>query len=108
MGGLPLDNQEIFYEREKRFETLKSTKNSRYNLRYDFYLPTFNVLLEFDGEQHFSPRDHWGGQKAFERLQENDRKKNDWASESGLRLIRISFDQSEYLEDILTQEILSK
>ena len=38
----------IDFQMEYSFPNLKSEKN--YLLRYDFYLPSFNRLIEFDGE----------------------------------------------------------
>jgi len=40
----------IPYVREKTFSELKNGI-----LRYDFYLPTFNILVEIDSMLHFKP-----------------------------------------------------
>jgi len=39
----------IRYEQQKVFKDLKCN----WFLRYDFYLPEYNILIEYDGEQHF-------------------------------------------------------
>lgn len=47
-----LDSLEIVYEKEKKFDTCLSPKGNP--LRFDFYLPDYNCLIEYDGQQHFS------------------------------------------------------
>jgi len=46
-----LDKYDIIYEVEKKFDDLISDKNRK--LRYDFFISEFNLLLEYQGEQHF-------------------------------------------------------
>ncbi len=92
------------YEREKSFEGLVSGENSRYRLRWDFYLPDYKGFIEFDGQQHFLPNPHWGGEKAFRRVQRNDAIKNKWANENGFHLVRIRYDQVEEIQTILETE----
>lgn len=38
----------IQYEREKSFVKLRNGK-----LRFDFFIPSINTILEYDGRQHF-------------------------------------------------------
>ena len=45
------DDNLINYVSEKTFEDLKGKK--KHNLRYDFYLPDYNILIEYHGGQHF-------------------------------------------------------
>lgn len=87
----------IRFEREKKFDDLRGkTANSR--LRFDFFLPEYSTLIEFDGHQHFSPVRIKGRlteeQAAIEFLRtvRNDHKKTSYARECGLGLIRIRFD----------------
>jgi hypothetical protein len=39
----------ISYEKEKTFSTLKNPKTNK-ALRFDFYLPQLNTIIEYDGE----------------------------------------------------------
>lgn len=45
----------IEYEKQKTFDTLINPKTNK-KLRFDFYLPSYNLLIEFDGEQYFKYR----------------------------------------------------
>ncbi len=47
-------------------------------LTFDFYLPDYNLCIEFDGRQHFEPVEHFGGQKEFESCVKRDNLKNNW------------------------------
>ena len=38
----------VRFEREKTYTDLKGGR-----FRFDFYLPAYNILIEYDGEQHF-------------------------------------------------------
>ena len=52
-------------------------------LRFDFYLPTYNLCIEYDGEQHFSPIDfankgsEWAN-SSFNQNQKRDEIKNQY------------------------------
>ena len=48
-----LKENNIDFEQEKKFSSLIGKKNSNY--RFDFYLPKHNLLIEYDGKQHFMP-----------------------------------------------------
>lgn len=77
------------YEIEKTFEGLKYKKL----LKYDFYVESLNLLVEYDGEQHFIPIELWGGDKKLKILQLRDSLKNKYAKDNGIDLLRIRFDE---------------
>jgi len=94
---------QIAFERERKFDTLVSQKNDSYKLRCDFFLPGKDVIIEFDGQQHFFPNEMWGGQEALINLQANDARKDDWAAENGYIMVRIRYDQIEEINSILSE-----
>lgn len=51
----------ISYLSQYRFEDLRGINNGV--LSYDFYLPNHNVLIEFQGKQHDTSIDFFGGEK---------------------------------------------
>lgn len=97
----------IGYEREKTFDGLRSVTTRNQFLRYDFFVPDANMLIEFDGPQHFKLIEHWGGELAFRALVANDRRKNAWANERGYRLVRIGFTDEERIEEMLAAHLCS-
>ena len=58
-----LDMHNIEYEPQKFFDDLKGVKNRV--LTFDFYLPRFNLLIEFQGKQHEKPIEYFGGEEQF-------------------------------------------
>ena len=73
-------------------------------LRFDFYIPKFNLFIEYDGKQHFEPVDYFGGEEALKHTQKNDKIKNEWADKNNYKLIRIPY--YEDVNDVLTRELL--
>jgi hypothetical protein len=77
--------------REKTFTDCVNSKQggSCRKLRFDFYLPNQNTLIEYDGEPHFVKSGNYG--KKFETGQENDTIKNKYCRDKGIKLIRIHY-----------------
>lgn len=107
-----LDRHNIRYVREKRFPDLVgSTSNSR--LRYDFWLPDYNCLIEYDGEQHFEPINIKGRLSSdqivpkFQAIRRNDAMKNQYARDHGIELIRIPYNNSISDRNALIESHLS-
>ena len=60
-------------------------------LRYDFFLPNYNRLIEFDGKQHYESVTYFGGENEYISRKNNDVKKNKYAFEHGIDLVRIPY-----------------
>ena len=80
-------------------------------LPFDFYLPEYNVLIEYDGKQHFEPVNFYGcpdesAIKNYNDLKINDKIKNDYCENHNITLIRISYkikNINEYLKNKLIE-----
>lgn len=83
-----------FFEEQVRFDDCRYKKP----LPFDFYLPTMNTLIEFDGEQHDRPVDRWGGVEAFKIQSKRDKIKDNYCTKKQIELIRI-----KYYDDIETK-----
>lgn len=81
-----LDKFNIKYERSKKFDDCKLISK----LPFDFYLSDYNICVEFDGIQHFEPRDRFGGIEEFNKVALRDAKKTQYCLDNNIRLIRIS------------------
>lgn len=77
------------------------------HLYCDGYFNKLNLVIEFDGVQHRKPVDAFGGEKAFNRLQQNDKLKGELLNKNGIKLIRISSNSKWYDKDYI-REILIK
>ena len=78
-----LDNNNIEYEYEKHFDSLK-------NKSFDFYIPSLNIAVECQGIQHFEPVDFFGGEKAFLKQKESDRIKKEFCKNNSINIIYVS------------------
>lgn len=70
-------------------------------LRPDFYLPDYNLIIEYDGEQHFKSIEIFGGVERFEKTQELDALKTQLCEEHNIKLVRISYTQFNEIERII-------
>ena len=65
------------------------------NLRFDFAIienDAIVCLIEFDGIQHYSDRSGvWNREDSLERRQERDNRKNKWAMDNNIPLVRIPY-----------------
>jgi len=96
-----LSDNDIVYQREKTFEGCKRI----YNLKFDFYIPHCNILIEANGKQHYESVDFWGGEKGFKIRQERDGIKRDYCTKQNIRLIEISYLDEDIIENTLAKEL---
>lgn len=91
-----LNDNNILFEKEYYFEDLK-TKDGHY-LRFDFKIE--NVLIEYQGIQHYKAVNFFGGEEQFKIQQKYDNMKRQYCKEHGLILIEIPYydiDKINYL-----------
>lgn len=96
-----LDQNCIEYIRGKKFDNCRGTGNIKRMLSFDFYLPKYNLLIEYDGEQHFKIVNYWGGKEGFKLRQINDEIKNVYAKNQNIKLLRIKYTEIKNIEKIL-------
>lgn len=58
---------------------------------YDFYLPEYNTIIEYNGIQHYKPIKFFGGQEAFEYLQSRDKIKKQYCLENQIKLLILHY-----------------
>lgn len=75
-------------------------------LPFDFYLPEYNLLIEYDGKQHYTPIEFFGGKKEFEYQAIRDGIKNEYANEQNIVLLRIPYTVTGSSLEILLDEYL--
>ena len=72
-------------------------------LRCDFYLNVRNIVIEFNGEQHYKSNSFFGGEEGLKKVQESDKLKEDYCKKNniGFEVIRFDEDVTERLNKIL-------
>ena len=101
------EEKKLHYEYQKQFEWLKDKKP----LKLDFYLPDFNVAVECQGEQHFYPVKHFGGEKKLIKNIKRDKLKKELCDMHGIKILYFSnlkIDDKDIIRDLdkLMEEIV--
>lgn len=73
-------------------------------LPFDFYLPDYNTLIEFDGRQHFGETDYFT--YSFEETKKHDEIKNTYCKANGIYLMRIPYWNMDKIEAILDNKLI--
>jgi hypothetical protein len=69
-------------------------------LYFDFYVPKYNLLIEFDGIHHFKPV---YGEAKLKDQKHRDKVKDKWCSKRGWPLLRINCFQMDKIEDYICE-----
>jgi len=80
----------IIFHKQKIFDDCIGLKNK---LPFDFYIPSINLCIEFDGVQHFIPT---FGTVRFKTTKRNDTIKTNYAKQNGICLLRISYKENVF------------
>ena len=101
-----LNEKNIKYVKFKEYNDCISIKSKTgltkrcYKLKFDFYLPENNTLVEFDGTYHFNEKIHRKPQGYINQVL-NDREKNGYTKLNGIKLIRIGYFDDKKVEEEL-------
>lgn len=99
-----LNENKINYIFQKKFINCINIKTKK-QLPFDFYLPNYNICIEYDGIQHYEKIEFFGGEKSFKKLKINDQTKTKYCLNNNVKLIRISYVDFENIEKILIKEL---
>jgi len=96
----------INFEKQKRFKECRHKRP----LPFDFYLPDYNICIEYDGEQHYKLTRFRGisVKKAKENFKEQpikDAIKDKYCEDNNIKLIRIPYTEFEKIEEILKNSL---
>lgn len=99
-----LTQMNINFIQEKTYVDLIG--DSEKPLRFDFYLLDYNVLIEYQGEQHYEPQNYFGGENAYYKRVKYDNLKRDYCQQNDIKLIEIPYwDFNEIDENYLMERI---
>lgn len=90
-----LIDHNIQFEREKKFIGCKMLKS----LRFDFYLPQYNIAIEYDGEFHFEQYESIENDLYSQKLRDDIKTK--YCHENDIVLLRIPYWEKDNIESIL-------
>lgn len=112
-----LDAHKIKYEMQKTFEDCRNPKTNR-KMFFDFYLPQYEMIIEYDGEQHFRSFNYKHesknikNYKSYNKIMLNETKfrdnyKNYYCKENKIDLLRISYKQFDKINIILQEALIN-
>jgi len=100
-----LKSNNIPYMTQKSFESCINIKP----LLYDFYIPSHNICIEFDGEQHFIPARYSKNKSKMisnlHNIQYRDKIKTKYCMDNNIQLIRIPYTDINNIHDILHKHL---
>ena len=92
-----LDKLGIRYYNNHKFDDCKHILH----LKFDFYLPDYNMVIEYDGIQHFKPVKKFGGVERFKLDKYRDSLKNKYCEDNNIKMLRIAYFDYRRIEQIL-------
>jgi hypothetical protein len=93
------------YITQKEFDNLLGLGGK--NLSYDFYIPKYNLLIEYQGEFHDGTA-HQQSKEDFIKQQEHDRRKKEYAELHNIRLLEIWYWDFNNIEKIIDKALNNK
>lgn len=100
-----LDINTINYVQQKTFSGCVDKRP----LPFDFYLPDYNLVIEYDGEGHYTERFYDGRssntKEALMYTQRHDEIKTQYCKNNNINLLRIPYWKKDDIEKILTERL---
>ncbi|WP_411810927.1 hypothetical protein ACLB9Y_12105 [Chryseobacterium scophthalmum] len=91
----------LTFKKQKKFPGMKNEKE----LKCDFFIPKLNLIIEFDGHQHYYSVDYFKGFKSFKKTIKCDWIKNRYALKNRINILRIPFYEYENIEKLIDDSI---
>ena len=82
-----LKKNNIKYNYQHRYNGCKNI----YTLPFDFYIPKYNLLIEYNGIQHYKEVDIFGGKSYLESVIINDNIKKEYCKNKRIKLLTIPY-----------------
>lgn len=96
-----LENNNILYHNEYSFENCKNIKN----LRFDFYLPKYNLCIEYQGEFHYKIINGINNKNSLNKQITYDSIKRDFCKKNNIKLLEIPYWKYKNMKNILMKNL---
>lgn len=99
----------IEFEEQKWFDECRD----QLPLRFDFFIPSLKLLIEYQGQQHYQRRFDWSCSNpeeagSFETLQRHDQMKRDFCKKFGYTELEIKYTDFKNISNILKEVLLKE
>lgn len=95
-----LDSLSVAYYKQRTFNDCKLDRK----LPFDFYLPEYNLCIEYDGILHY--KDKFNSPMEFKLIKKRDRLKTKFCKNNKINLLRIPYWNFNNIEEILKETLL--
>ncbi len=92
-----LKEERVEFKKEWFFKGLYNYAKSHL-LYFGFYIPSFNLCIEYDGQQHYR-------KEKTEAEKMNDFLKNAYCAKNGIGFLRIKYDRYDDIEKLICEKI---
>lgn len=92
--------RQFFFRNENLF-----CKNKRCFVDFCVFKGNKKIFIEYNGNQHYEPVEHWGGEEKYNEQKERDLAVEVYCSEHHIKLIVIPYTEFDNIETILTKEL---
>jgi len=79
----------VFFKEHIEYEASPKWLNGQF---FDIYFPKYNVAIEYNGIQHYEPRDQFGGINEYHKTIERDRLKIQKCKDNNCKLFILKYD----------------
>ena len=97
---LILDNLEVRYFTQHTFDGLVDKRK----LKCDFFLPDSNMVIEYNGKQHYEEVIAWGGKESLNEVQRRDELKRVFLKSVNIKLLEIHYTEKD-LESLILNNL---
>lgn len=99
-----LSEMKISFETQKSFDSCRFPSTNKL-AKFDFYIKESNILIEYDGIQHF---EQWTRSlNSLAQRQERDKYKDIWCENNGYKLIRIPYTDLDKINGSYMRQLLN-
>lgn len=99
-----LQDLNINFETQKTFKNLKSDNN--YLLYLDFYLPKYNLAIEYQGIQHYKSIKGYFDEDQLQKLKRRDQIKREYCKQNNIKLVEIPYTDFDKIDNNYIQEVV--
>lgn len=96
-----LEKNNMSFVQEKWFSDCKDKKP----LPFDFYIPNINLIIEFDGRQHYEETGVFS--ESLEKIQHHDKIKTDYCIKNNIGILRIPYWNYDKIDTILQKQLFT-
>lgn len=76
-------------------------------MKFDFYIPSKNLCIEFNGLQHYKPVDFFGGEFYYNEIIKRDKIKEEYCLSNNIKLLTIKYGtKKEEIEEIIYSNLV--